>query len=107
MRHKYIYAPGGKLVAEYKGHDCVYFDSDYYDAMDAGYMVMPDIKPYKSMLDGSEIASRSVHRAHLRQHGCIEIGNDSSLTRKPQPLQSPPRLKDEIIKVATEKLTRL
>ena len=40
-------------------------------------MVMPDIKPYKSMIDGSEIRSRSHHRAHLRQHGCIEVGNET------------------------------
>jgi hypothetical protein len=26
--------------------------------------VMPDIKPYKSMIDGSEIKSRSQHREH-------------------------------------------
>jgi hypothetical protein len=39
--------------------------------------VMPDIKPYKSMIDGSEIKSRSQHREHLKQHGCIEVGNET------------------------------
>lgn len=39
--------------------------------------VMPDIKPYQSMIDGSEIKSRSHHRAHLRQHGCQEVGNET------------------------------
>ena len=39
-------------------------------------MVMPDIAPYKSTIDGSEITSRSRHREHLRAHGCIEVGNE-------------------------------
>ena len=38
--------------------------------------VMPDIKPYKSMITGEIITSRSKHREHLRRHGCIEVGNE-------------------------------
>ena len=63
-----------------------------------GVLVMNDIRPYQSMIDGSEITSRSRHREHLRQHGCVEVGNDSSLTRKPQPLKSPAGLKETIIR---------
>lgn len=37
---------------------------------------VPDISPYRSVIDGSVINSRSSHRAHLRQHGCIEVGNE-------------------------------
>ena len=47
-------------------------------------IVMPDIQPYQSMADGSMITSRSQHRAHLRQHNCIEIGNETMET-KPTP----------------------
>lgn len=47
---------------------------------DAGYFVMNDIKPYRSMIDGSEISSRSKHNAHLRQHKMVEVGNE-----KPKP----------------------
>ena len=43
--------------------------------------VMPDIQPYKSMLTGELITSRSRHREHLRERGYVEVGNDSSLTR--------------------------
>lgn len=107
MRSRYVYAPDGKLVAEYNGSECVYLDHEYYDAKQ-GPMVMPDIQPYKSMIDGSMITSRSVHRSHLRQHGCIEVGNDSSLRNpKPQPVKPPPGLKQEIIRVANEKLRRI
>ena len=46
-------------------------------------IVMPDIQPYQSMADGSMITSRSQHRAHLRQHNCIEIGNEKMESRAP------------------------
>ena len=41
-----------------------------------GVMVIPDIQPYQSMIDGTMITSRSQHREHLRQHGCQELGNE-------------------------------
>lgn len=43
---------------------------------ETGVMVMSDIEPYQSMLTGEMITSRSKHRQHLREHGCVEIGND-------------------------------
>jgi hypothetical protein len=107
MRNRWIYAPNGRLVAEYKGGECVYFDADYYDAQNSRLHVIPDIQPYKSMIDGSMITSRSVHRAHLKQHGCVEVGNDSSLRATPKPIAPPPGLKDEIIRVANQKLRRV
>ena len=39
-------------------------------------MVMSDIPGYISQVDGSWIDSRSKHRAHLKQHRMIELGND-------------------------------
>lgn len=42
--------------------------------------VMPDIKPYQSMITGEIITSRSKHREHLREHGCVEIGNEALKT---------------------------
>lgn len=39
-------------------------------------MVMSDIDPYISQVDGSVIDSRSKHRSHLKQHRMIELGND-------------------------------
>ena len=41
-----------------------------------GPMVMPDIQPYQSMIDGTMITSRSQHREHLKVHGCQELGNE-------------------------------
>lgn len=71
----------------------------------ADFHVMGDIEPYRSMVDGSIIAGRAQHRAHLRQHGCIEVGNDSSLKRTTRPpLQSPPGLKETYARQVYEKL---
>lgn len=44
----------------------------------AAPMIMRDIEPYKSMITGEMISSRSVHRSHLRQHNCVEVGNDTT-----------------------------
>lgn len=44
-------------------------------------MIMSDIQPYQSMITGEMITSRSKHRQHLKEHGMIEVGNDSSLTK--------------------------
>lgn len=61
---------------------CYYYQGKYYlmgdDAPEApsGPMVMRDLEAYKSPIDGSMITSRSQHRAHMRQHGVIEMGNE-------------------------------
>ena len=77
---------------------------DYIPEPRSSHHVMGDIKPYKSMIDGSLITSRSHHREHLRQHGCIEVGNDSSLTKQRPPIQSPPGLKERIAEQVYSKL---
>lgn len=77
---------------------------DYRQEPLSEYHIVPDIQSYRSMIDGSLIGSRSVHRAHLRAHGCIEVGNDSSLKATPKPLTSPPGLKETLIRVAQQKL---
>lgn len=38
--------------------------------------VAADMTPYQSMITGEMITSRSQHRTHLRDHNCIEIGNE-------------------------------
>lgn len=67
--------------------------------------VVGDIQPYRSMIDGRMINSRSEHRVHLKEHGCVEVGNDSSLknTEPPRP-QSPPGLKEAIARQVYSKL---
>lgn len=75
-----------------------------YVAEPKSHYVMGDIQPYKSMVDGSTISSRSHHREHLRKHGCVEVGNDSSLSRQRGPIQSPSGLKETIARNVYSKL---
>lgn len=65
--------------------------------------VVDDIQPYRSMCDGSMITSRSQHRAHLKAHGVIEMGNEK-VKPPPAQLKPPPGLKETLIRVANEKL---
>lgn len=65
-------------------------------------MVAADIQPYRSMITGEMIGSRSQHRAHLKQHGCIEVGNEK--IPEPKPLAPPPGLKETLIDVVNQKL---
>jgi hypothetical protein len=41
-----------------------------------GPYIMSDLREYPSVVTGEMITSRSQHREHLRQHGCIEVGNE-------------------------------
>lgn len=62
-------------------------------------MVMPDIGEYTSMVDGTRITSRSQHRAHLRQHGVIEVGNETkALLSRVKPPSPPPGLKETLLR---------
>jgi hypothetical protein len=65
-------------------------------------MVMADIQPYRSMIDGTVISSRSRHREHLKANGCIEVGNDW----KPQKRTVDPHagLKQRIADIVNAKL---
>jgi hypothetical protein len=54
------------------------------------HYVMPDIQPYKSMIDGRMITSRSEHRRHLKANNCVEVGNEdpTKFVEKPAPKNS-------------------
>lgn len=54
---------------------------EYVRPASKGPLIMGDIQPYKSMITGEMINGRRQHREHLRQHNCIEIGNE-----KPKPI---------------------
>ncbi len=76
-RIRIIYAPGGEKIAEYRNGDLIFSKGHIDNSGVLAPMVMPDIQPYKSMINGQMITSRSQHRTHLRDHGCIEVGNET------------------------------
>lgn len=69
-------------------------------------MVMSDIEGYVSQVDGSWIKSRSHHRAHLKEHRMIELGNDVPMKHQEAKLskQSMDARKRQIAELAYEKL---
>ena len=93
MRRRYVQMPDGELVE---------VSQDWTPEPRSEVHIIGDIQPYRSMIDGREITSRSRHREHLRDHNCVEVGNDSSLKKPRPPLQSPPGLKDAIIRAVNE-----
>jgi len=57
-------------------HKLIPADEWYGSSEPSSAYIIPDIQPYKSMQTGEMITSRSHHKAHLRQHGLVEIGNE-------------------------------
>ncbi len=66
MRRRYVYR-GGEMVE---------LDLDTPLSPRKGPYIQSDIAPYRSVITREPITSRSEHRAHLRQHGCVEVGNE-------------------------------
>ena len=85
-KYKAIYDRKG-LLAEYQDEELVWVREELGKHTKPGHQIMLDIQPYKSMVDGSMITSRSKHREHLRQHNCIEIGNET-MQNTPPPVQN-------------------
>ncbi len=91
-RYRAIFDGQGKK-AEFEGDVCVWVRPGAYENSKASSlsapMVIRDIEPYRSMITGERIAGRRQHRDHLRAHGCIEVGNDTShMKSKPEPVKS-------------------
>ena len=74
---------GKGLLAEYENGELTWVREESGKSKKASHQIMLDIQPYKSMVDGSMITSRSKHREHLRQHNCIEIGNEKMQNTPP------------------------
>ncbi len=88
MRRRYVYLNG-------EAHEVT---DDYVQEPKAeGLLVMGDIQPYQSMVDGRMIEGRRQHREHLRAHQLIEVGNETKYLKNPT-YQKAPGLKDTIIR---------
>lgn len=47
-----------------------------YAGVERSAMLIRDIQPYRSIVDGSVVSGRRQHKDHLRAHGCVEVGNE-------------------------------
>lgn len=90
-RYRAIYDRKGKL-AEYENEELVWVREELDKISKANHQIMLDIQPYKSMVDGSMITSRSKHREHLRRHNCVEVGNEKMETKAPSPVSREKRI---------------
>lgn len=88
MRSRTLFDRHGAF-AEYVDGELVWLRADKMGPQTKqGPQVVRDLQPYKSMITGEMIDGRKRHRDHLKAHGCVEIGNDTShLNRKPVPIQ--------------------
>jgi hypothetical protein len=89
MRRRFIQQKDGSLIE---------VDANYSAPLRTSAAVMGDIGPYKSMITGEMINGRRQHRDHLRQHNCVEVGNE--LDKAPQRSAAPPSgLKERLVEV--------
>lgn len=64
-------------------------------------MVISELQPYKSMVTGEMINGRANHRAHLKQHSLVEIGNEQPKQRE---YRGDHNVKPELIETIKQKL---
>lgn len=101
VKSRFVYDRGEVIYAEEGGVITV---NKMEKTEDAGFYVIPDCQPFKSMINGQIINSKSTYRHHLKEHGCVEVGNDSTvLNPVRKPMKSPPGLRQELIRTAKQK----
>lgn len=85
--YRAIYDNHGKL-AEYEDGELVWVREENALNKSVSIQVIGDIEPYKSMITGEMIGGRAHHREHLRQHNCIEVGNENMESKPVSPKSS-------------------
>ncbi len=68
---------------------------EYQAPPSAGFFVIGDLQPYKSMVDGSIVEGRRQHREHLKAHNVVEVGNSFDKAT-PKPMTPPKGLKEQV-----------
>ena len=95
MKRRYVYdAKHDKMIEVTESYRAPFEDKPTHH-------IIKDIAPYKSMITGETITSRSKHREHLKMHGCIEVGDQVNYMvkniRRPEP---PPGLHETLMRAA-------
>jgi len=88
-RQRLIVVPVHDREGRYIRTDFIPADEYCRGATEGGPVVVRDCEPFLSMADGKTIInSRSQYRAHLKAHGCVEVGSGPMPERKP--VEMPP-----------------
>lgn len=96
MKRRFVQIEGGELVEVVDG---------YLLRERKSADVMPDIQPYKSMVTGEMISSRSQHREHLKMHGMREVGNEVKYLDYRPSLDVNPQQRRELIRAQVDAMT--
>lgn len=67
----------------------------------SGPQIMRDISPYRNVIDGKEIGSRSTHREFLKRNNVVEVGNEKPKLA-PRSLPPVPGLRQDIARTLRE-----
>lgn len=87
----------GSFVFDPETNKLVPKDEYYGSSTVAAPFVMADIQPYKNMVDGKMITSRSHHREFLKANRLVEIGTDvKAHTQKQAPRVDREQLRRDI-----------
>lgn len=79
MRYRAIF-DGQGLKAEIENDEVVYWRPETTPDNRSDLptpQIMRDIAPYRNMINGGIITSRSEHRELLARHNCFEVGNET------------------------------
>lgn len=87
MRRRYVQLDG----------ELVEVGADFRPEPRPGMLIIGDIQPYRSMVDGRIIEGRRQHREHLKAHQLIEVGNETKYLQTPK-YRPAPGLKETIIR---------
>ena len=87
----------GSFVYDKEKGELVPKEEYYSVSVSNAPFVMNDIQPYKNMVDGQMITSRSTHREFLKANRLVEIGTDvKAHTTKQAPRVDRERLRRDI-----------
>lgn len=68
--------------------------------------IINDIQPYRNTIDGKPIGGRRQHREFLKQHGCVEIGNDFNNAKSPKEVRGDFNVRPELSRAVHQVLNK-
>jgi hypothetical protein len=77
--------------------------SEYIAKKSTGPVIIGDIKPYKNVINGEEVAGRTAHRNFLKKYDLVEVGNEKPRAKVPEPL---PPIRDDIMRALAQHKNR-
>lgn len=87
----------GKFVWDTEYKKFIPYEEYIRPVVNESTMVIGDLQPYKSMVDGKMIEGRKQHREMLKRNHLIEIGNETKHLKPYGQYEKVPGLKEKLI----------